>query len=84
MDAEGCADQLVDIIDFRTSEKIHAHRVDQHGCPVALDGKVIIAPLGFKVELIGEAGTAAADDRYAQELLVLAFQDLKDLAGGCL
>ncbi len=67
VDLEGRSDQLVGEVDLGTAQEFQAHLVDHHAGTIALDENVIGVQTLGKIELVGEAGTAAAFHRNAKQ-----------------
>ena len=65
-DLERLAHQVVDEVDHRAAHIDERQIVDQHGGAVLFDGDVVVVAAVDEVELVGEAGAAAAFDRNAQ------------------
>src|SRR5689334_682350 len=85
VDAERRADQIVDEIDFRAGQERCGGGVDQDDRLLALDHDVVLGLRALDVELVLEAGAAAALDRDAQlGATALAPQNLADSAGSAL
>src|SRR5262249_32785401 len=83
VDAERGADQVVDEIDFRARQKRHRRWIDQHHRMIALDHQIVLGLRALDVELVLEAGAAAALDRDAQHgAIALVLEDLADPACG--
>src|SRR5512132_3838354 len=82
-DAERCADQVVDEIDFGAGEERHRGWIDQHHRALAGDHEVILGPGVVDVEFVLEAGAAAALDGDAQHgAVAFGLEDFADAAGG--
>src|SRR6185437_8231680 len=60
VDLERSADQIVDIIDLGAGKETERNLVDQHGRAVARQHDVVVGLGAFDVELVLEAGAAAA------------------------
>src|SRR5439155_16397049 len=81
--AERGADQIVDEIDLRTCEERHRGRIDQYHRALARDHQIVLGLVVVDVELVLEAGAAAALDGDAQHgAVAFDFKDFADAAGG--
>ena len=65
VDLERGADQVVDEVDLGAGQVLQRHRIDQHGDAVAGDDDVVVGLVAVDVELVLEAGAAAAHARSA-------------------
>src|SRR5262245_26369378 len=81
-DAEGSADQVVDEINLRSRQERHRGGIDQHHRALTRDHEVILGLGVVDVELVLEAGAAAALDADAQHsAFAFALEDFADAAG---
>src|SRR5437870_2923094 len=81
--AERGADQVVDEIDLRAREERHRGWIDQHHRALARDHQIVLSLGVVDVELVLEAGAAAALDGDAQHgAVAFDFKDFADAAGG--
>ena len=76
------AAQILDEIDSRSADQVEADGVDDQLHAVGLSDRVVIFQLLGKLELVGEAGAAAAIDGKAEDRrLVLPLGDPRDALG---
>lgn len=66
LDLERRADQLCGKVDLRPLQKLQAHLVDQHTCPVAFDHDIIRIYSRREVKLVGKARTSPTFYGHAQ------------------